>query len=329
LVGIELTAAIADQVAAASAARAAGETIGEAATDIRAASGSLREAGGEMEATAATQRRLTEGLNMAQVQLTIAATETGAAARVYAATIPDAVDRWNKAAIDFDAGVREHFIRAAKSHGEAATQSVAAAQDMAKALGSLEETVASLDSTAVELSNSTANYATAGRAFHDSIRTEVMPAHQSLGRAVNQLEGSAERLTTFIEKGVGPATEKLASLGALVQQVQGSTAALQTLSGLREPIAALGEQLDAIRKTAEEFEALAGLRGDVEALLEALGRVREVSDTIDAIPKRFGKVLNDLTDEALRRQSATLQETLVHLLRQAGEIHARGGHVAA
>jgi hypothetical protein len=128
-----------------------------------------------------------------------------------------------------------------------------------------------------QLAEEAQSLAAMGRQLRETIVVDVAPAQQSMHKIAESYAESAARLSRFMEHGLGPATEQLATLR-------------QSLAGLAQAV--------------ESIQKFSHARADIDRLTDTLARAAEISDAIAALPEKLQEMLEQNARHAANRANS-------------------------
>jgi methyl-accepting chemotaxis protein len=116
-----------------------------------------------------------------------------------------------------------------------------------------------------------------GRQLRQTIEVDVAPAQQTMHKISASYAESAARLSDFMEQGLGPATEQLATLH-------------QSLAGVAQAV--------------ESIQDFSHARADIDRLTDTLSRAAEISDAISSLPEKLQEMLEQNARHAANRTNS-------------------------
>jgi len=229
------------------------QAIGGAATEFSSALGGFREAFETAVANMSdfdpqVQKALGELTpSIAAFRSTIEGDLAGAAKdqQAMVKSLAQAVDRLNEAADTLRVG------------GESMNTLIAENAEIGRTAAPAYETLQQAVSRLTE----------AGEAMRSSFESDVSPAYRTMHEAAFSFNGSAEKLSEFIQLGVDPATNRLVKLDQSLAQVQLTADSLHNLAGASDQIVQLTQSLAQAANVAKAIEELP------EKLHEALEKI--------------------------------------------------------
>jgi methyl-accepting chemotaxis protein len=144
-------------------------------------------------------------------------------------------------------------------------------------LQEFSETVRQARAMHTQLAEEAQSLAGVGRQLRETIHSDMAPAQQTMHEIATSYADSAARLAKFMERGIGPATEQLATLH-------------QTLVGLEHVV--------------ESIQEFSHARADIDRLSETLARAGEISDAISSLPEKLHEILEQTAHVAANRANS-------------------------
>lgn len=168
--------------------------------------------------------------------------------------------KFNEAAqIHFDAS---KLLKASAAHIESATSALnARTDDLNRSTLGTAESLARIDDS---LSAAADTLAKTSERVGQTIDSDFGPSQAALHGAASAFADSADKLAGFIEHGIQPATQDLATLH-------------RHLAGLQETI--------------ESIQRFSGAREDVDRLTESLSQAAAIADAISSLPEQIRELL--------------------------------------
>jgi methyl-accepting chemotaxis protein len=161
--------------------------------------------------------------------------------------------------------------------GEMAASMSSGATKLDTMLQEVSESVRETRKAHKQLADEAQSLAAVGRKLRETIESDVTPAQRTMHEIAASYADSAARLSAFMERGLGPATEQLATLH-------------ETLAGLEQVVQSIGRFSHA--------------RADIDRLTTTLAHAAEIGEAISSLPEKLQEVLEQSVHHAANRANS-------------------------
>jgi methyl-accepting chemotaxis protein len=156
----------------------------------------------------------------------------------------------------------------------------------------------------------------ASEEIYDSIQAKLIPSQVLIGESAANLARSANELARFLNDGLGPATARLAELGQIIEPMRQAAGAIGALGDLNTELGDLAKVVDRLRQAVDSASTLSELESILGQLNQSFQNADALRQTVSEMPELFGRQINDMSREALRRQADDLTEILADIAKQ-------------